>query len=173
MHDAKMNPTDLGGIVVDQADRLRVECTLNRKLFAHLPLDSLLKRLQADLKSEMVFVIIVDVATDADGSFGGQTLLASLLAANIVENAFSVSDYHIRNNLFEIWICFRFRARQKTVVLWIKNCRQIIINISIETLKNAQPLKKRAGKNENIFVCDSHIQSSIQKPESRSQNLAD
>ena len=62
MHHPKMNPTDLGGIVVDQAYRFCVKFALNSELFAHLSLDSVLKRLQADGKKRMVFII--DVAAD-------------------------------------------------------------------------------------------------------------
>ena len=89
-----------------------------------------------------------------------------------MKNIFSIGDHDVWNDLFEVWICFSLRARLKAVVLWIKNCRQIIINVSVETLKNAKPLKKRAGKNENIFICDSHNQLKIHKSEFRSQNLA-
>jgi len=89
-----------------------------------------------------------------------------------MQNIFSISDYHIWDNLFEIWICFSLGARLKTVVLLIKDCWQIVINISVETLKNAKLLKKRAWKNENIFICDSHNQLKIHKSEFRSQNLA-
>jgi hypothetical protein len=72
------------------------------------------------------------------------------------EECFSVSDYDIRNNLFEIRIGFSLGAGLKAVVLLVKDCRQIAINIGAESLKNAKLLKKRAWKNENIFVCDSH-----------------
>jgi len=64
MHNAKMDAPDFGGIVIDQANGFCVECALNRKFFANFPLDSFLKRLQADCKERMIFVI--DVAADAD-----------------------------------------------------------------------------------------------------------
>jgi hypothetical protein len=38
-------------------------------------------------------------------------------------------------------------------------------------LKNAKPLKKRARKNQNLFVCNSHNHLRIPKSEFRSQNL--
>jgi hypothetical protein len=62
-------------------------------------------------------------------------------------------------------------ARLKAVVLFVEDCRQVAINISAESLKNAKPLKKRAWKNENFFVCDSHNQPRIPKLGFRSQNL--
>ena len=50
MDNSKMNATDFGGIVINQANWFRVECALNRKFLANFPLDSFLKRLQADCK---------------------------------------------------------------------------------------------------------------------------
>ncbi len=88
-----------------------------------------------------------------------------------MKNAFPVSDHDIWNDLFEIWIGFCLGARLKAVVLLVEDRRQIAVNIGVETLKNAKLLKKRAGKNENIFICDSHNQLRIQKLEARSQNL--
>src|ERR1022692_407846 len=119
MHYAKVNSTDFGGIIVDQANGSRVECTLNGKLFAHLSLDRFLKRLQADGKERMIFVI--DVAANANGPFRNQTLLPSLLAANIMKNPLSVSDHHVRDDLFEVWICFSFGTGHETVVFDIEN----------------------------------------------------
>ena len=154
MHNTEMNPADFGGIVVDQTNGTCVKGTLNGKFFAHLSLDRLLKRLQAEGKECVIFVI--DVAADANGSFGNQTLFASLLATNIMKDALSISDHHVWDNLFKGWIGFRAGAGLKTVVLLVQNFGQIAINISAETLKNTQLLKKRAGKNENIFACNRH-----------------
>lgn len=88
-----------------------------------------------------------------------------------MENVFSISDHDVWNDLFEVWIGFSMGARLKAVVLLVKDCRQIAIHISIESLKNSKLLKKRAGKNQNIFVCDSHNQQRLPKSEFRSQNL--
>jgi len=159
MHHPKMNPTDLGGIVVDQANRSCVEGSLNREFFAYLSFDSILKRLQADGKKRMVFII--DVAADANGSFGNQTLFAGLLATNIMKNALSVSDHHIGDDLFEIRIRLCLGAGLKTVVLLIKDYWQIAINLGSETLKKAKLLKNRTGKNENFFVCNRHKLSDL------------
>ena len=89
-----------------------------------------------------------------------------------MQNAFSVSDHDVWYDLFEVWIGFCLGAGLKTVVLLVKDCWQIVINIGAETLKNAKPLKKRAGENKNFFVCNSHNQLRISKSGVRSQNLA-
>lgn len=117
-------------------------------------------------------ISIIDVSSDANGSFGNQTLFASFLATHIVKNTFSIGDHYIRNNLFKIRIGFSEGTRHEIVILLIKDDWQIAVNLGTEALKNTQLLKKRAGKNENIFVCNSHNQSRIQKLEFRSQNLA-
>jgi|GEM_PF-5502931 len=64
MHNTEMNPTDFSGIVVDQTNGSCVKGTLNGEFFAHLSLDSRLKRLQAVGKECVICVI--DVATDAN-----------------------------------------------------------------------------------------------------------
>jgi hypothetical protein len=64
MHNTKMNASDFGGIVVDQANRFCVEWALNSKLFAYFPFDCVLKSLQAKRKECVIFV--VDVAADAN-----------------------------------------------------------------------------------------------------------
>jgi hypothetical protein len=117
-------------------------------------------------------ICVIDVAADANGSFGNQTLFASLLATNIMKNAFPISDYHVRDDLFEGWIGLRPGAGLKTVVLLVQDFGQIAINLSAETLKNAQLLKKRAGKNENIFTGNRHDGMRIQELEFGHQNLA-
>lgn len=86
-------------------------------------------------------IFIIDVSSDANGSFCDQTLFSRFLATNIVKDALSVGDHHIRNNLFKIRIGFSLGARQEIVVFWVKDCWQIAINISTETLKSAKPLE--------------------------------
>jgi hypothetical protein len=88
-----------------------------------------------------------------------------------MQDAFSISHHDVWNNLFEVWIGFSLGARLEAVVIFVKYCGQIAANVGAESLKNTKPLKKRAGKNENLFVCDSHNQLSLQKPEVGSQNL--
>src|ERR1039457_1450963 len=108
----------------------------------------------------MVFFFI-DVSADPNGSFCDQTLLASLFAPNIVKNTLSVSDDHIRNNLFKIWICFSLGTWQEAIVLDVENRRQIAIYIRVEPLENSKQLEQRTWKNENIFVCGSHKLSNL------------
>ncbi len=59
-----MNPTDLGGIVVDQANGFCIERTFDGKFLAHFAFNCFLKCLQADCKERMIFVI--DVAANAN-----------------------------------------------------------------------------------------------------------
>jgi hypothetical protein len=89
-----------------------------------------------------------------------------------MQHAFPIRDHDIWDDLFEGWISFCPGTGLKTVVLLVKDRRQIAINLGAETLKNTKPLKKRAWKNKNIFVCDSHNWLRIQNPEFRSENLA-
>ena len=112
---------------------------MNSKFFAYLSFDSVLKRLQAECKKRVIFVI--DVAADANRSFGNQTLFASFLATNIMKNALSISDHDVGDNLFEVRIALCLGTGLKTVVLLIKDYWQIAINISSETLKNAKPFE--------------------------------
>jgi len=140
-------------------DDLFVFLYLFRRTKQYLSFDSILKRLQADGKKRMVFII--DVAADANGSFGNQTLFAGLLATNIMKNALSVSDHHRGDDLFEIRIRLCLGAGLKTVVLLIKDYWQIAINLGSETLKKAKLLKNRTGKNENFFVCNRHKLSDL------------
>ena len=54
-------------------------------------------------------------------------------------------------------IGFGFGARHEAVVLGLKNHRQIAVHLRAEPLENSKLFKKRTGKNENIFICNSHI----------------
>jgi len=155
MHNAKMNPTHFSGIVVDQPDGSCVKLTLNGKLFADFPFNGFLKCLQAECKK--CVIVVVDVSTNANRPFRHQTLLARLLAANIMQDAFSISDHHIRNDLFEGRICFRLGTGHETVIFLFKDGRQIASNIRAKTLKNSKLLKERAWKHQNIFVSNSHM----------------
>ena len=182
MHDTKMNSSHFGRIIINQADGFGIKHALNGKLFANLSFNSVLKFLIAERRSKkrlfskskkrLFIIYVIDVSTNANRPFRYQTLLASFLAAHIMKNVFSISDHDIWDNLFEVWIGFSLGARLKAVVLLVKDCRQIAINVGAESLKNAKPLKKRAGKNENIFVCNSHNHLRIPKSGFRSQNLA-
>ena len=139
VHNTKMASSDLGGVVVDQDNGFCVECSLNGKLFAHLSFDGILKSLQAEGKQRVIFVI--DVSANTDGTFGDQTLFPSFLAANIVKNALSISDHHIRDDLLEIRIDLGLGTRLETVVLLIQDGRQIVVNITSETLKDTELFK--------------------------------
>jgi hypothetical protein len=88
---------------------------LEQKVLRTPPARRRLETPQAVCKKRVIFVI--DVAADADGSFGNQTLFASLLAANIMKNAFPISNHDIRDDLFEGWIGFGLGAGLKAVVL--------------------------------------------------------
>src|SRR6266705_7224103 len=99
MHDTKMNSSHFSGIIVNQANRSRIKFTLNRKLFTNFSLHCILKRLHAECKKRVIYVIYVPPNTKRP--LRNQTLLASLLAANIMQNTFPISDHDIRNNLFE------------------------------------------------------------------------
>ena len=55
VHDAKMDPADFRGIVVDQPHRFGVERSLDNQLLTDFPLDGCFKRLQAHSKQRMVF----------------------------------------------------------------------------------------------------------------------
>jgi len=166
MHDTKMNSSHFGGIVINQANWFGIKHALNGKLFTNLSFNSVLKFLIAECRSKkrlfskskkrLFIIYVIDVSTNANRPFRYQTLLASFFAAHIMKNAFPISDHHIRNNLFEGRIRFRLGARHETVVLGIKNRRQIAVQLGVETLKNTELLKKRTWKNEHIFVCDSH-----------------
>ena len=89
-----------------------------------------------------------------------------------MKNALSISDHYVWDYLFEGWIDLCSGTGLKTVVFLVQDCWQIAINISAETLKNAQLLKKRAGKNENIFTGNRHDGMRIQELEFGHQNLA-
>ena len=168
MHNAKVNTSDLSGIIIDQADGSCIKFSLNGKFFAYLPPNRLLKFLIAEcrskkrlfIKSKKRFFIIyvVDVSTNANRPFRYQTLLASFFAADIMTDIFAISDHHVWNYLFVGWISLCTRAWLKTVVFLLKNCWQITGDICAETLKNPKPLEKRTRKNQNIFVCNSHNQ---------------
>jgi hypothetical protein len=101
-------------------------------------------------------IFVIDVTTDANGSFGHQSLFACLLATNIMKNALSISDHDVGDDLFEGWIDLCPGTGLKTVVLLVKDGWQIAINLRAETLKNTEPLKERARKNEDIFAGNGH-----------------
>ena len=108
MHDTKMNLADFGGIIVDQANRPGIELTLNGKLLADLALHGVLKRLHPECKcKERGLIYIIDVATDADGTFGDQALFTGLFAAHIMQNVFAIGDQNVRDDLFELPDRFR------------------------------------------------------------------
>ena len=136
MHYAKVNPTNLGGIVINEAHRFRVKLALNRKFLAYLTLHGILKRLQTEIKKRMVF--IVDVAANADRPFCHQAFFAGILAANIMQDILPVGDHHVRNDLLEGWIDLGLGTGHETVVPGIKNGWQIAFHIGTETLKNAE-----------------------------------
>jgi hypothetical protein len=73
-----------------------------------------------------------------------------------MKNALAIGDHHVRDDLFESWIGFGPGPWLKTVILLVQDYWQIAVDISAETLKNAQPLKKRARENENIFADNRH-----------------
>ena len=169
MYNAKVNTTDFGRIVVDQTNRAGVKFTLNNKFLTDLSFNSFLKCLQAECKECVIFII--NMSADAKRAFCNQSLLASFFAANVVQNTFSISDYHIRNNLIESWIGFSEGTRHKTIIFFIENRWQVMSDVGVKTLKDPKLFKKRTRKNENIFIGNGHIGLKIQESEFRSQNL--
>jgi hypothetical protein len=73
-----------------------------------------------------------------------------------MKNALSIGDHHVGDDLFEGWIDLCPGTGLKTVVLLVKDGWQIAINLRAETLKNTEPLKERARKNEDIFAGNGH-----------------
>jgi hypothetical protein len=172
MHHAEVDLADLGGIVIDQAGRPRVEFALDRKLLADLAFYGVLKRLKSKLiQSKKRFILVIDMAADADGAFGDEALLAGLLAAHIMQDAFPVGDDDVRDDLLERRICFRLCAGHEGVVLFFKNNRQIAAHLRAESLKDSELLKQRTGENQHIFICNSHIGGRIAETKTGSQNL--
>ena len=78
----------------------------------------------------------------SDRPFCNQSLLTCFLAPNIMENAFPISDHHIRNDLFEVWICFGLGASHEIMIFYIENGGEITIHISIKTLKASKLFKE-------------------------------
>jgi len=127
MHHTKMNSSDFSGVVVNQSDRPRGKFTLNGKFFTNLSLYRILERLHFDRKKRVIFVI--NVTTNANRSFGNQTLLTGFLATNIMQDAFPISNHHIRDNLFEGWVRFGLGTSHKTIVFGVEDRLQIQIHI--------------------------------------------
>ena len=152
MHDTKMNSSYFGGIVINQANWFGIKHALNGKLFANLSFNSVLKfliaecrgkkRLFSKSKKRLFIIYVIDVSTNANRPFRYQTLFASFFTANVMKNAFSISNQNIRDNLFEVGIGFSLGAGHETVVFRIENGLEITICISTETLKNTKLFKK-------------------------------
>jgi len=140
MHHAKVDSSDFGGVIINQTNGAGKQFTLNRQFFAYFSFNRILKGLLAEGKKRVV--VVVDVPTNANGSFGNQTLFAPLFATNIVQDAFAIRDYDIRNDLFIIRVSFSLGAELESIVFLVKDDFKVTIHLSIKTLKNSQLLKE-------------------------------
>src|SRR5665213_3949673 len=63
MHNAKVNSTDFGGIIVDQPDGSRVKVSFNRKFLVDFSFNSVLKRLQTDAESKKRIILVINAVS--------------------------------------------------------------------------------------------------------------
>src|SRR5438046_10754453 len=92
-----MNTAYVTTIVVQESDNLFVIRGLDSNLLLHFPFYP--RAIRFLVPGEERFIGVVHVTSDADRSFRHESLLASLLATNVVQYAVAMRDYSIRNQL--------------------------------------------------------------------------
>ena len=102
MDDAEMHAANLAAIIVQQRDDAVVECGSNADFLVDFTLNS--APVSFFVPGEERFVMIVQMAADADRAFGNQALFTGLFPTHIMEDAIAMRDDRIGNDLLVVRI---------------------------------------------------------------------
>jgi hypothetical protein len=156
MDHAEMDAADFRGIIVDEGYRTFAESTPEAKLLADFAFHRVV--VGGLIEMEKVFIGVIDVATDADGGFRYESLLAGFCSPCVVKDSIAVHENRVRNDLLERGVLFRRRSRNKKIVLFEKKSGKVILHSWAQALEASQFVKKISSYDQHLFHSSIHDQ---------------
>ena len=149
MHYAEMHAAHFVRVVIEQRDDAVRIFRAQLQLFGNFALHRRVVR--RAIENEEVMVFSIHMSADADRSFRDEPLLARLFPAHVMQHAPVVDEDDIRNDLLQIRIRLRRRARSEEVILARQKRGQVFFHIKAEPLKRAELIEERAADDEDLF----------------------
>lgn len=150
VHDAEVNASHLGAVIVDQTDNTLMPAAFNFDLFVQLSLHS------GGVPVVAGGVFNRNVATDSDRSFRVEPLFPLPFPACVLEELglIRVAAFQddVRDQLFERRVILDDAAWSKRLVGAIQDRRQVSIDIVLEAGKRAQLIEEPCWHYEYFFV---------------------
>jgi len=147
--DAEVDAADGVGVVVEEGDDVVGEGGADAEFLVDLAFDGGV--VGVGVHGEEAFIVVVHVAADADGAFGGEALFAGLFAADVVEDASLVGEEDVGDDLFEGLVRFCGAACGEEVVAAVLEGREVAVDVEIEALKGAELVEEGTSDDENHF----------------------
>ena len=148
--DAEMDAADRVTVIVDEANDALGVIVGDVKFFVDFAFDA--RHVEVTFERGHLFVLGVDVAADADGTPGGEALLAGFAAADVAQEASLVVKNGVGDDLLVARVVFGEVALEKEVVLGVEDEGEVVVGVGIEAVEVSEFVEEAAFDDEDFFV---------------------